>query len=193
MPTQNAAEFAELPARERILVTAHDLFYGDGIRATGIDKLIAESGVTKVTFYRHFPSKKDLIRAYLDYRHRLWIDWFQGALVRHGCAKVGAMALLPTLEEWWTDERFRGCAFINAAVELGTSSDEVLEASRIHKEEMIEAISSTLAPGRRRHALARSVALAVDGAIVHVQLGMDAGQVLSNLEQLLESTLKSTP
>jgi AcrR family transcriptional regulator len=182
---------AGLPARERILVTAHDLFYGEGIRATGIDKLIAESGVTKVTFYRHFPSKNDLIRSYLDHRHRLWIDWFRGALVRHGCAELGAMALLATLEEWWTDERFRGCAFINAAVEFGASSDEVLEVSRLHKEDMIKAIWSTLSPGRGRQALAQSLALAVDGAIVHVQLGMDARRVLANFEQILRATLKS--
>lgn len=192
MSTPRSPELAELPARERILSTAHDLFYGDGIRATGIDKVIAASGVTKVTFYRHFPSKNDLIRCYLDYRHRLWIDWFRDALVRHGSARIGAMALLPTLEEWWSDARFRGCAFINAAVELGTSSNEVLEVSRIHKEEMIEAIASTLPAGRRRHGLAQSLALAVDGAIVHVQLGMDAEQVSSRLEQLLKAALTNS-
>ena len=74
----------ELSARERILLTAHDLFYSDGVRATGIDKVIAEARVTKVTFYRHFPSKNDLIRAYLDYRHERWMSWFKDALNRHG-------------------------------------------------------------------------------------------------------------
>ena len=54
MPASKSPELAKLPARERILATAHDLFYGDGIRATGIDKVIATSGVTKVTFYRYF-------------------------------------------------------------------------------------------------------------------------------------------
>ncbi|WP_394700542.1 TetR/AcrR family transcriptional regulator [Thiomicrorhabdus sp.] len=66
----------KLPARERILLTAHDLFYREGIRATGIDRLIREAGVTKVTFYRHFPSKNDLILAFLHYRHQRWMDWF---------------------------------------------------------------------------------------------------------------------
>ncbi|MBC8948429.1 hypothetical protein Xets_01100 [Xenorhabdus sp. TS4] len=67
-------------ARERILKTAHMLFYRDGIRATGIDRIIKESEVTKVTFYRHFPSKNDLILAFLDYRHELWIQWFKKSL-----------------------------------------------------------------------------------------------------------------
>lgn len=186
MATLQTPPISERPARERILLTAHDLFYQEGIRATGIDRVIAESGVTKVTFYRHFPSKMELIRAYLDYRHRLWMDWFREALTRHGGVDAGAMALLPTLKEWWSDERFRGCAFINAAVELGTSSNEVLDVSRRHKEEMIEVIEATLPPGRHRRELAQRLAVAVDGAIVHVQMGMDADQVLSTLRQLAQ-------
>ena len=63
-------ELSELAPPERILLTAHDLFYRDGIRATGIDRVIAESGVAKKTFYRYFPSKDDLIVAFLEYRHR---------------------------------------------------------------------------------------------------------------------------
>ncbi len=59
---------------------AQDLFYRQGIRATGIDRIIAEAGVTKVTFYRHFPSKDGLIRAYLERRHAAWMGWFQKAL-----------------------------------------------------------------------------------------------------------------
>src|SRR3954470_24343514 len=75
-------DISALPARERILVTSHDLFYRAGIRATGIDRVIAASGVTKVTFYRHFPSKDDLVRAFLDHRHGLWMAWFVDALGR---------------------------------------------------------------------------------------------------------------
>src|ERR1700744_4673256 len=107
-------------ARERILLTAHDLFYGEGVRATGIDRVIAESGVTKVTFYRHFPSKNDLIRAFLDYRHERWIQWFVHALERHGAGegKV-ATPVVAAMREWLESEAFRGCAFINSVVELG--------------------------------------------------------------------------
>jgi AcrR family transcriptional regulator len=176
---------AALPARQRILVTAHDLFYRHGIRATGIDKVIAESGVTKVTFYRHFPSKAELIHVYLEYRHELWIDWFRAALVRHGAANVGTMALLPTLKEWFEDERFRGCAFINAAVELGTTDSAVLDICQRHKEEMVDVIASTLPMVAHRAEIAHSIALAVDGAVVHVQLGMQVEPVLANMGKLL--------
>ena len=79
MPSSTTLDRQDLPASERILLTAHDLFYREGIRATGIDRVIAESGVTKVTFYRHFPSKNELILAFLAYRHERWM-----ALVRRG-------------------------------------------------------------------------------------------------------------
>ena len=81
---------SDLPARERILRKAHDLFYAEGLRATGIDRVIAEAGVTKVTFYRHFPSKNDLILTYLNLRHERWMKWFTEALERHGGASKGA-------------------------------------------------------------------------------------------------------
>ena len=84
MSRSTPPEAPKPPARERILLAAHDLFYLDGIRATGIDRVIAESGVTKVTFYRHFPSKNDLICEFLEYRHRRWMAWFTDALQRHG-------------------------------------------------------------------------------------------------------------
>src|SRR6185436_2086359 len=77
---------------DRILQAAHDLFYRDGIRATGIDRVIAESGVAKLTFYRQFASKDDLILAFLDYRHERWMAWFTAALARHG---GDARALVP--------------------------------------------------------------------------------------------------
>ena len=110
-------DLSALPARERILLTAHDLFYADGIRATGIDRVIAEAGVTKVTFYRHYPSKDDLVRAFLDYRHDRWMAWFIDALARHGAREGdGLFALGPALAEWFGQGGYRGCAFINTVV-----------------------------------------------------------------------------
>src|SRR3954466_2513091 len=95
------------PPRQRILHTAHDLFYRDGIRATGIDRVIAESGVAKVTFYRQFASKDDLILAFLEYRHERWMTWFTQALARHG-GRTSAIA--PALAEWFSGPDYRGCA-----------------------------------------------------------------------------------
>ncbi|MBW8714540.1 MAG: TetR/AcrR family transcriptional regulator [Variovorax paradoxus] len=186
---------ASLPARERILLTAHDLFYADGIRATGIDRVIAASGVTKVTFYRHFPSKDDLVRAFLDHRHARWMAWFVDALGRRGAheraGNAGALLLLAdAMAEWFADAAFRGCAFINAVAEVGGSVEGAAERAREHKREMVEVIAGLLpAALPARMALAQAAALGVDGAIVKAQMGGAAlaREAVDDLRRLLEA------
>ncbi|UVH55961.1 TetR/AcrR family transcriptional regulator [Variovorax paradoxus] len=185
---------SSLPARERILLTAHDLFYADGIRATGIDRVIAASGVTKVTFYRHFPSKDDLVRAFLDHRHGRWMAWFIDALGRRGAQqRIGDAQALEMLAdvmaEWFADPVFRGCAFINSVVEVGTSVAGASDIAREHKREMVEVIAGLLPDGPQRMAIAQAAALGVDGAIVKAQMG-DAAlarEAVDDLRRLLQA------
>jgi AcrR family transcriptional regulator len=172
-------------ARDRILLTAHDLFYRDGVRATGIDKIIAEACVTKVTFYRHFPSKNDLIRAYLDYRHALWMNWFIDALARHGAKQdKGLAVLVPTLAEWFNKPIYRGCAFINTVSELGGVLPDVIDISSRHKQDMMHVIAELLPDNPERDTIANAAAIAVDGAIVKAQLESQAGTELTALQGL---------
>jgi len=187
-------DISTLPARERILLTAHDLFYADGIRATGVDRVIAASGVTKVTFYRHFPSKDDLVRAFLDHRHGLWMAWFVDALGRRGAQqRIGdAQALLvvaDAMAEWFADPAFRGCAFINSVVEVGASVAGASDIAREHKREMVEVIAGLLPEGPRRMAVAQAAALGVDGAIVKAQMGgaAQAQESVDDLRRLLQA------
>lgn len=161
---------ADKPPRERILLTAHDLFYRDGIRATGIDKVIAESGVTKVTFYRQFASKNDLILAFLDYRHQRWMAWFEDALARHGGREGGGLAPVTlAMAEWFDNPVFRGCAFINSVAELGGALPEVVAICRDHKQDMEQVIARLLPASPTRAGLAEAAAIAVDGAIIRAQ------------------------
>jgi len=162
MPPESPAA----PPRERILRTAHDLFYRDGIRATGIDRVIAESGVAKVTFYRQFASKDDLVLAYLDFRHERWMAWFAEALARHG-GDVAAIA--PALAEWLRSDDYRGCAFLNSVGELAPALPAVLESARRHKQDMTAAVVRLMKPAPGRARVARALALAIDGAIVQAQ------------------------
>lgn len=180
----------DIPApspRERILLAAHDLFYQGGLRATGIDRIIAESGVAKLTFYRCFPSKDELIRTFLDYRHERWMAWFVDALGRHGAAAGGGLApLVPALAEWFTDPLFRGCAFINAVAELGATQPEVTQIVQNHKKDMEQVIAGLLPAGPGQQAAAGAAALAVDGAIVRAQMeGREAA--LAGLRLLLNA------
>lgn len=184
MQASNAPVLQSLPARERILLTAHDLFYREGIRATGIDRVIAQSGVTKVTFYRHFPSKNDLILTFLEYRHQRWMAWFVDALQRHG---GDAAALVPALAEWFRDDNFRGCAFINSVGELGGTLPEVVAIARRHKQDMANAIAGLLPPSARRRKDAQAIAVAVDGAIIRVQIDQSSDAGLQALRRLVTS------
>lgn len=109
------------PPRDRILATASDLFYRQGIHATGIDEVIASSGVAKATLYNHFESKEALVAAALDVRLREWEAWFDAALARHRAAtprQHPVLAAFDCLGEWFESKEFRGCPFLKAWLEV---------------------------------------------------------------------------
>ncbi len=187
MKSLNASSKKDVPsARERLLLTAHRLFYQDGIRATGIDKIILEAQVTKVTFYRHFPSKNDLIRAYLEYRHEHWLTWFSDSLTRHG---GNLTALVPVLAEWFEQEDFRGCAFINSLSELGSEHPDIVEITRRHKHDMIDVVKRLLLKPSKQEQLAEVIGLIVDGAIVRAQYERDPCNTLQSVQNAVEKLL----
>lgn len=178
----------EPTARERILVTAHDLFYRKGIRATGIDLVIKEAGVSKVTLYRHFASKNDLIAAYFEYRHNLWINQFVNNIDRS--PKNPQFPLAPVvlaLKKWFSDNNFRGCAFINGVVELGGEIPWIAEVSLRHKQDMENAIAKLLPATKQGEIVAQAAAIAVDGAIIRVQMQKSPEKALDMLEVILHS------
>lgn len=178
-------DHAALPARERILLTAHELFYRDGIRATGVDRVILEAGVAKLTFYRHFPSKDDLVRSFLAYRHDRWLAWLVDALGRHGARPRGGLApLVPAMAEWFSDPAFRGCAFINSVAEVGGTLADVVAIAQRHKDEVVQVIAELLPPGGQRDSTAHAAAMALDGAIVRAQMEGPAA-ALDSLRRLL--------
>ncbi|MGZ6734595.1 MAG: TetR/AcrR family transcriptional regulator [Nocardioides sp.] len=106
-------------ARERILATADRLFYDEGVQAVGIQRIIAEAGVTRVTLYRHFPSKDDLVAAYLQRRSAYDHAQIDGIIESHRDDPRGALSELATA---LTRDDFgslrRGCPFINASAEF---------------------------------------------------------------------------
>lgn len=170
-------------------MAAHALFYGEGIRATGVDRIIERSSVSKVTFYRQYASKDDLIRAYLDYRHGRWISWFQTSLAEataNGSSAVNA--LVTTLRTWFSQPDFRGCAFLNAAAELGSSDPEILETVRRHKQEMSSVLDDLF--GGDAVSMGRPLSLVIDGAIVHTQMGQPIDEVMENFKASVERILR---
>src|SRR5262245_2974593 len=106
-------------ARKRILETADRLFYQDGIRAVGIDRIIAEAGVAKMSLYKHFPSKDDLILAVLKFREEGVLEFFRSAMERHGKkAKSLLRAFFGALKDFFEVAGLGGCLFWQAACEL---------------------------------------------------------------------------
>jgi AcrR family transcriptional regulator len=147
--------------------------------------VILESGVAKKTFYRHYPSKNDLIIAFLEYRHRNWMAWFEGALDRHG---KGLDALVPAMAEWFSSERYRGCAFINAVVEVGGTMPEAVAISHAHKVDMTNVIRGLLpASSRSAKADARALSMAVDGAIIGAQFEISPDTALKSLGRIVDA------
>lgn len=177
-----------LPPRERILHTAARLFYAEGTRAVGIDRILAESGAAKASLYRWFPSKDDLVHAYLQRRHERWMAWFSERLQAR-CERQGPAfeRVAEVLGEWFAEPDFRGCAFINAWSEgpLATAAASVAQS---HKQELLEALLSLAAAlGHPAPADAAAEALVVvEGAIVRAHMA-GAEEATAAARRLLRS------
>jgi AcrR family transcriptional regulator len=122
---------ARVGARERILDTAYDLFSQHGVRAVGVDRIVAESGVAKMSLYRHFPSKDELVLSFLQEREQRWTnDWLGAEVERRGATAAGRMlAIFDVFGEWFQLADFEGCSFINVLLEFDDRESPVRQAT----------------------------------------------------------------
>ncbi len=154
-------------APERILDTAFRLFYAHGIRGVGVDRLIAESGVAKATFYKHFPAKDDLVLAYLDKVDATWTGQLKAAAGAAGPAPADQLVgMFDALATACRRDCYRGCAFINAAAE-NEAGTPVHDRTLAHKD-TIRAWVRDLAEDAGApdpDALARTLTLLLDGGL----------------------------
>jgi AcrR family transcriptional regulator len=162
-------------ARARILETAIGLFYARGLRAVGVDTIIAESGVAKATFYKHFPAKDDLVVAYLDRVDEVWTGQLHAAAEAAGPAPADQLVgLFGALDSACRRDGYRGCGFINAAAESapGTAAHDRTVA---HKRRVLAWLRDLAQQAGAEHPerLARSLALLLDGALASGALDAD--------------------
>lgn len=117
-------------ARDRILAAAYDLFSRQGIRAVGIDAIIEQSGVARMTLYRHFTSKEQLVLAFLEQREMLWTrNWLQAEVMSRASApRDQLLAIFDVFGDWFQLDQFEGCTFINVMLET-TQPDAVRRAT----------------------------------------------------------------
>jgi AcrR family transcriptional regulator len=155
------APMSEKPTmKERILKTADKLFYSRGIRAVGVDTIAAEIGISKRTLYNHFPSKDELISAYLAGR-------FVQAPPSDRPPVEQILGTFDRLERGFASKGFRGCPFVNAVAELGAEDQSVKmiaiafkESRRLWFRDLLMQLGVADAEG-----LATQLALLVDGSI----------------------------
>ena len=128
----------EPSGRERVLETAYELFSRHGTRAVGVDRIIAESGVAKMTLYRNFASKDELILAFLERREERWTRaWLQAEVEQRATTPAERMlAIFDTFGEWFALEDFEGCSFINVMLEVPVAGHPVREACVRHLAEI---------------------------------------------------------
>lgn len=129
---------SKISARQRLLRSAATLFYNDGIAATGIDTIIKNAGVAKMSLYNNFSSKADLVEAYIQKRHDEWLDLYKQRLSNAGTAEERVLVVFDAYLDHASceyDRGFRGCGILNAAAELPAKSPG-RNAVKSHKEEV---------------------------------------------------------
>lgn len=168
----HARSAAERPARGRILESARRLFYERGIRAVGVEAVVEDAGVTKMSLYRHFASKDELVAACLGEREAAFWGWFDGKLAEHpGEPRVQLLALFRGLAKRTTAPGFRGCPMTNAAIEFPEPDHPGRKVAETHKRELLERLRE-LAAGtgaRDPEALADGLLLLFEGAYASSQ------------------------
>lgn len=161
--------------REHLVETAQKLFYRQGIRSTGIDAVLAASGVAKRTLYKYFQSKDELVIAALQRRDLEFMDMLRTGVPRlvksQQCEEEmkKVMAYFDALGEWINSERFCGCMFINASAEYPRPSDPVHVICATHKRLVIQFIEQLLVDFKFKdtYLIALQLAVLTDGAIVN--------------------------
>ena len=130
--------------RERIIEAATEIFYAQGLRAVSADKVVAKAGITKVTFYRHFPTKEDLIVAYLERRAQWERDAIAGARAAAGDVPDVFRIVAEAIGAESCSPGFRGCPFINAAAEYPDAQHPVRRVVDAHRRWFRQAIQDLL-------------------------------------------------
>ncbi|MFG1918949.1 TetR/AcrR family transcriptional regulator [Micromonospora sp. NPDC048898] len=151
-------------ARHRLLTTATRIFYSEGIHSVGVDRIIAEAKVTRATFYRHFPSKDDLILAYLREVHEMDRGAVDTVITTNSRP---LLAIANSIAESIQSPGFRGCAFLNAAAEYPDTEHPVRQEIIAHRQWFLDTLTTLMAQVHEETAepAARHFVMLRDGAM----------------------------
>jgi AcrR family transcriptional regulator len=180
---------AKPDARERILDTAYELFSRRAIRDVGIDEVIERAGVAKATLYRHFPSKDDLVIAFLERREERWtLAWVEAEARRRGATpEEQLLAIFELFDEWFHRDDFEACSFVNVLLEMGPAHP-VGQASARHLANIRSVVGRLAEEAALRdpESFARSWHILMKGSIVSAAEGdAEAAQRARSMASLL--------
>ncbi|MFT4267969.1 MAG: TetR/AcrR family transcriptional regulator [Xenophilus sp.] len=168
LPQQEAQAESQKP-RVRLLQAASRLFYAEGIRGVGVDRIAEQANVTKATLYRIFESKENLTVEYLRERHQDAISTLRASADDQATPRERALAAFDALRHKASDPSFRGCAFVMAVGEHPESMS-IGEVAREHKQAVRAHFKDVLAPTSLAPSLADYLALLYDGALARVAI-----------------------
>lgn len=164
--------------RERILATASELFQANGINATGVDTIVAEAGIAKMTLYKYFPAKEDLIMEVVRQRSREFAEWLSSRLARTAASPTEKLQqLFDGVEEWLADPQCSGLPFIKASAEFPQPDSPVNRLSVELSREFRGYITGLAREAgiRTPEALGLQLAMLIEGAVLSEQLAKGSG------------------
>lgn len=160
--------------RDELVRKALQVFYRNGFNATGMDRLVAETGISKTSMYKHFRTKEDLILAVLRLRDEHFRNWLYRRMEELADTPAQQLlAMFDALEEWFSEPGYKGCMFIKASSEFQEAGHPIHKQSADHKR-MLEGHIAKLAESAglaNPDLLARQLLLLKEGAIVTAHLG----------------------
>lgn len=185
-------------ARSRLLATATRVFYAEGLHSVGIDRIVAEAKVTRATLYRHFPSKDDLVVAYLRAVHDVEREAFDKVVAGGLPAADALRTVAKGIADGIRSAQFRGCAFLNAVAEYPDPGHPVHKAVLEHREWFLDAVTGLLAQVGKSPAgpAGRHFVMLRDGAMAAGCLSDPAGvcdTFLEGVDGILSHRLDSAP
>ncbi len=156
-----------VPVRQRILDTASEMFYREGVRAVGIDAIITRSGVAKMSLYRNFPSKDALVTAWLEDRNEFfWRRWERAEATQAGNPGGQLEAILDMVAATASHPKWRGCPFLNTGTEFPEPEHPARAVILANKRAVRERLRTLAAAASARDPdlLAQQLQLLIDGA-----------------------------
>lgn len=178
--------------KKKLLDATERLIYAGGICATGMDSIVKASGVARKTIYRYFRTKDALVAEALSKRDERWMRWFITESEKGGTPTGKLLATFDALEQWFFTPDFRGCAFINAAGEIGDANDPIRAVAKEHKVKLRDYLLqlTTEYGATNPEEMASEFLLLIDGAIT-VALVMNDREAARKAQQLARKLLHS--